>query len=539
MSARKIATIAALALVAGCGNETHGSGPAGAAGGSARNGGAIGASGGGGGHAAGGSGGATTGTGGARATGGTAGSKASGGAAGVSASGGTPASGGATAGAGGATRATGGASATGGVAGGSAGGSAGSTRPTGGTAGRTAGSGGAVGGAAGTSAAGGNQGGASGPLSTDDPNVVAIVVDSGPKGSTYVNGPFATITLCEPGTSTCQTIDHLLIDTGSTGIRVLESAVKLNLPAATGSSGKNLAECLPFMSGSSWGPVRTADFKIGGETASKMKLQLIGELTYPMDSRCSGTPITDLDTLGSNGILGVGLEAEDCGSSCASQTSNPGLYYECSSNKAGGCTMAAVPTANQIANPIVSFETDNNGSFLQFPTIPAAGAPSVDGFLVFGIGTRANNGLGSAKIFPTNSNGFVTTTYGSTQYNSFIDSGSNGLYFLDATHSKISTCSSGNWTGFYCPQSTTDFSATITNKNGASAQVSFSVANPTKFSSSNYAFSTLGGPMMDEGSTSSLNIGFDWGFPFYFGRTVFTAIQGKSTPGGSGPFFAF
>ena len=39
------------------------------------------------------------------------------------------------------------------------------------------------------------------------------------------------------------------------------------------------------------------------------------------------------------------------------------------------------------------------------PAVPAAGAPSVDGFLVFGIGTRDNNGLGSAKIIPVDGSG--------------------------------------------------------------------------------------------------------------------------------------
>ena len=56
-----------------------------------------------------------------------------------------------------------------------------------------------------------------------DPNMVAVVVDSGPAGANYTNGIFATVTLCEPGTSNCQTIDHLLVDTGSVGVRVLES----------------------------------------------------------------------------------------------------------------------------------------------------------------------------------------------------------------------------------------------------------------------------------------------------------------------------
>jgi hypothetical protein len=322
---------------------------------------------------------------------------------------------------------------------------------------------------------------------------------------------------------------------------VLESAVKLSLPAVTGSSGKSLAECLPFMSGSSWGPVHKADFKMGGESAANMRVQLIGENAYPMPSSCSGTPITDLDTLGSNGIIGIGIDVEDCGSACASSgRTNPGLYYECSSSKAGGCSAAAVPAANQITNPVASFAEDNNGSFFQFPSIPATGASTASGFLVFGIGTRANNGLGAAKPIPLDSYGFTTTKYpatGGTSYRSFIDSGSNGLYFLDTTTSKISTCSTGLWQGYYCPQSTMDLTASMTATDGTGVTIHFSVVNPSKLSTSYAAFSNIAAPMLDDGS--SISIGFDWGFPFFYGRSVFTAITGKSTSGGTGPYFAF
>ena len=31
----------------------------------------------------------------------------------------------------------------------------------------------------------------------------------------------------------------------------------------------------------------------------------------------------------------------------------------------------------------------------------------------------------------------------------------------------------------------------------------------------------------------------DLGLPFLFGRTVFTAVEGRSTPGGVGPYVAF
>jgi hypothetical protein len=31
--------------------------------------------------------------------------------------------------------------------------------------------------------------------------------------------------------------------------------------------------------------------------------------------------------------------------------------------------------------------------------------------------------------------------------------------------------------------------------------------------------------------------GFDWGLPFFYGRAVYTAIEGRGTP--AGPYFAF
>lgn len=36
----------------------------------------------------------------------------------------------------------------------------------------------------------------------------------------------------------------------------------------------------------------------------------------------------------------------------------------------------------------------------------------------------------------------------------------------------------------------------------------------------------------------SANI-FDWGLPFFYGRSIFTAIAGTANSGGTGPFFAF
>ena len=61
--------------------------------------------------------------------------------------------------------------------------------------------------------------------------------------------------------------------------------------------------------------------------------------------------------------------------------------------------------------------------------------------------------------------------------------------------------------------------------------MSFTIASArVLFNSPNYAFSNLGGP----------NAGaFDWGLPFFFGRNVYTAIELQTTPGGTGPYFAY
>ena len=93
----------------------------------------------------------------------------------------------------------------------------------------------------------GGAGGSGGSVvNTTGPNTLAVVVDQGPPGliNPYINGLFASATICVPGTTTCQIIDHLLVDTGSYGVRVLESVLHLALPAVTNASGQGLAECV-------------------------------------------------------------------------------------------------------------------------------------------------------------------------------------------------------------------------------------------------------------------------------------------------------
>ncbi len=497
-------------------------------------------------------------TGGASNTGGARGSGGSSGAGGADSSGGSSGGSGLAGGSGGGSgvggvTGSGGASHLGGATdSGGAGGAAGSSR-TGGAIGQggTTSAGGAAGGG-GTTAAGGASGGSggvtvSGGSSGSENNTIQAVVDRGPQNIGYINGLFVTVTLCQPGTSTCQSIDHVLVDTGSYGLRVLESAITPVLPAVKDASGNPLGSCTQFVDGTAWGPILSADVKISGETAAALPIQAIGEKTYPMPTSglCSSGPaITDLQSLMANGIIGVGIGQQDCGTACA-QTgrNNPGMYFACTSNQAGGCKTTAVSIESQVRNPIVSFPVDNNGVVIQLPSVPAGGLASTTGKLIFGIGTQANNGLGSATVItPVDDYGNVGTTYpvGGTKYTGFMDSGTNTYTFLNSATSGLALCTSAAMSSFYCPATSTNLSATIFGGNNASALATFTIASASRISATISALGTLGAEMPGFPSSGTSSVpDFLWGLPFFYGRTVYTAIEQQDTPGGQGPYVAF
>jgi len=370
-------------------------------------------------------------------------------------------------------------------------------------------------------------------------NVQTITVNTGPSAapplnSPYVDGAFTNVTVCVPGSTTsCQTISGILVDTGSSGLRILSSALAITLPQQTGSGSSPVVECFPFEDGVTWGPVQTADMTIAGEQAKSLPVQVVGSSSFStVPAACTnfGSPLDDLATLGANGILGVGNFAQDCGGACAvSGSSNPGVYYECPST---GCVITTESLASQVPNPVSLFATDNNGVVIELPSVTGP-ETSITGSLIFGIGTQSNNGLGSATIYTIDpSTGNFTTAYQGVSYSdsSFLDSGSNALYFLDTAITGIPTCT--DLTFWYCPSTALNLSAVNTGTNGATGTVNFSVGNADLLAASgnNAAVNNLAGP---NGPS------FDWGLPFFFGRTVFTAIEGKSTPGGTGPYWAF
>jgi hypothetical protein len=187
----------------------------------------------------------------------------------------------------------------------------------------------------------------------------------------------------------------------------------------------------------------------------------------------------------------------------------------------------------QVQNPVSSFATDNNGEIIQLPSVPAGGEATVTGYIIFGIDTESNNASGTETVLTVDDYDDLTATFnGQSLPQSFIDSGTNGIYFND---SDLPTCSQSGLSDFYCPSATESFSATLTGNNGVTASVQFNIANAvTLFDNSTFtAYDDLGGTY--PGSTMTL----DFGLPFYYGRRVATAIEGNTTKVGTGPYFAF
>ena len=362
-------------------------------------------------------------------------------------------------------------------------------------------------------------------------NVLKTNVWAGMYGN-YFNGPFTSVTICRNGTTNCETISGILVDTGSFGLRIFGQVNHLALTTETASSGHVVAECVQFGTISTWGRVAYADVKLGGEPViSKVPIQIINPNYSVMPAACkNGPPVAQSPAqVGYNGILGVGLFGADCGGVCAKLgAENPSMYFQCS---AGGCAVTPVADSAQVQNPVALLPIDNNGVVMKLPNIPFMGTPRVTGNLVLGINTRPNNQLSGAFVYKADESGNIGTTYNNVSMDGFIDTGSNALFFDNGA---IPQCDPSLAAGFYCPSNLLVQGAINTGRAGsASGVVSFSVSNALGLAATgNKAFYNVAG---------AFGGGFfDFGLPFFFGRNVYTGIDGRTTRGaGVGPFFAY
>jgi hypothetical protein len=401
----------------------------------------------------------------------------------------------------------------------------------------------------------------SGPLT----NFAAITVDGGPaaldvgpNAYTAANTPYVSVTLCAPGSTTnCQTIDHVLVDTGSVGLRIFASVINASLlsalPLEMDTNSNPVGSCYGFVDGYIFGSVRQADFQVGGETVAGMPFMAIADagVFSTVPSSCSsggGSNENSVQAFGANGVIGIGVTATDCGSACTGAGGNgAATYYDCPNMGCGAIIPRAASASapfQQLPNPVAAMSVDNNGTIVSLPAAPNTGQATMTGTLYFGIGTQTNNSLGSATVLTTTLSssaagvGLLTAIYNGVSLDeSFLDSGSNLYFFVDRT---ILTCTQIQLHGYYCPTGSETLSPTLEGQNGASASATFTLNNAQFLvSTDNAVLPGIGANPNLVGKLSAYPHSFDFGLPFYYGRNVYTAIEGRSAGGVTGPYFAY
>jgi hypothetical protein len=166
--------------------------------------------------------------------------------------------------------------------------------------------------------------------------------------------------------------------------------------------------------------------------------------------------------------------------------------------------------------------------------VPVGGAPSVDGELVLGIGSRTNNvPPESLTAFQLDGSGLLKTTISGASpppAPSFLDTGSNGIFFTPTT-ADLATCPSPD-DAWFCPASPVTVSATTSSAQGSpSAAVTFQIESIRSLAPS-VGVGHVGGPAVGPSSV-------DFGLPFFFGRDVYVVIEGRPSRFGVGPLLAY
>lgn len=340
-----------------------------------------------------------------------------------------------------------------------------------------------------------------------------------------VDIPYTTVTICNPNTAQCIAVPHVLVDTGSFGLRILDSALTgLNLPPVT-SSNIPLYECAYFINSFTFGAVVSGNIQLAGlTTTAPTSMQLIDSSGNNGPCNTAGSSNSgSQQALGANGIIGIGNLAND----------SLGASYYTSQN----WSQVATPSSNSsglVVNPVLQFSApNNNGILITMPNINPYGTCSAYGTLSIGLNSTNLSGL---TLLGTDHYGNINASVpapglypGTTLTGSFIDSGSNEI-FVDLTLSQFNAGSNSSPNYVYQPANPTPINFTLSNpaNSAQSFGSSFTVTNPSNAFNNNYnAIPDYAGP-------ENAQI-LDLGFPYFYGHSIAYLISGQSAAAYTGP----
>lgn len=352
-------------------------------------------------------------------------------------------------------------------------------------------------------------------------NSVQITAGSGYNGN-GVNTPYVTVTVCQPNTTICQTLDHILLDTGSVGLKIDQSQLQMSLPAiAQDGSGLPISVCNLYGSGYAFATANYADVYIGGEKASNIPVQVIDDSSSQsgVPASCSNQGnVVNFSNSGAKGIIGV--------NPMININNNTNIDYTCTN---GSCTEinSGIPVTYLNVNPVGYFVSgNNNGEIISLPSVNASSNSNISGTLTFGINTESNNqvptNVSSVQGDPTDFIGRFVGFSSNTIFSTMFDSGTNHFYFYST---EINQCSD-----LYCPNSPTAWNSQIINYDldGSAIALSSIISTQTDY----YALMPNWGIVAPSGEGL-------YGLPFYFGKNVYLGFVGYTSTMGSGPTWGF
>ena len=357
------------------------------------------------------------------------------------------------------------------------------------------------------------------------PNTVKMTMRTPHSG---FNRMVVQVTVCVPKTQNCVTIDDVMVDTGSTGLRLEASALPsgLHFPAVVGPDRKRLAECLRFVGDDAWGPLERADLRIGGLTASGLPIQIIGDAAQLQPASCPRSEVHPT----ANGTLGIGSHLTDCQGECR-QTAAAPVYFRCGEERCEPLE-GRVAETYRLPNPVSSFDLHNNGVVFDLPDAAGEGTLDSVGTLTFGVGTGDDNRLDPAAIVMLDERGRFTTLYAGRDYpDSYIDSGTETYIVPDDV---LPRCRGMTWAFCVTPDVTRE--AIVVGRDGARTALPFRVGNYRQIRQRGFGASAeiavAAGPKSGA---------FVWGAPFFLGKRVAVVMEGRAVPGAPdlrGPFYA-
>ena len=272
-------------------------------------------------------------------------------------------------------------------------------------------------------------------------NVQPIQVTSGPANNT-VNGLYTSVTICVPGTSSCQTIDGVQVDTGSVGLRLLTSPVTLPLPPVNDwqrPPDRQLRHVrgLVLHLGTGRDRRRADGRREGGLGAHPAHRRRRLPRTRPPPAATAGRPPHTAAALSANGLLGVGVFRQDCGPACSGGAS-PAAAGVLQLLRARSARRRRVPAAASSRTRCGCSPRTTTACSSRCRPSPRRDAPHRLRALSSSASARrpttASGPRGSTR--PTTAGNFSTTFEGNVYSSSYLDTGSNGLFFLDSSNDR-------------------------------------------------------------------------------------------------------